>query len=495
MVFPARLSRQQYLRFLFSPLRGVKSLNALVQIVLLFLGQFCAFIGYLLSRLEDAAGPQQRSLQQQTGRFGRPLFTFLTSIGISSFFGFLFFMFAARWLSVVELGIFSACFSIISLLQYLSVSGVATSTIRFALEYQKKDAITGIQRAVTAGTVLFLTYTVFFCGMLATGTFLFTAVSAQAEQITTLLWPTLSVAVILLFNEFLTTQFSITLSQQKLAAVRLYISLLRFLLLAAFYAAGSLTFVNALISLAGPSLLGIVFMFPEFNKYLISPFSISRNIYTALARYSLWQTISVSIAIICYNSGSMILFGFGKVEEAGLYGLALSLSFVFSVVQSALTTYFLPIGSRITPEEFPDILRRTSRLAFPIVIISLLSVLLMNLYFADIFGREKETAYLPFVLLSFGYILGYTFPLLTIGLHVFFKPRYITIGLTVQLIIFTGLIILWRANSALIIASAFCLSRIGYMAATWVLLQKELQTRQIHIPLSTYLTFGFGDKS
>lgn len=467
------------------------------------IAQLFAFLGYWFARWEGIDRIRKHGSRMGTNdeektlnRHHAPrLLTFLGGTVVSSTFGFLAVVLIGRFLNGEPLGIFMTLFSSTSIIVTLIVNGFSASVTRYASEYVRKGDTAG-ESAVLNSAARLVCGVIVILSCIAFAVFQIRAIGEVFSD-TTILLPLLVIGGMsggILF-EFLNSVYLIHHETTTLSLIRTIVSVLRF---------GSIGFALMLNSFS-PIILYSAFFLPTWvgtfivlPRYLRAARTRQSNGHTRTPSYkeqlaySGWQALSTTISSVLYQAGAPLLMGFAMVKEAGFYGLGLSLSFIYSVLAVSLGSFFLPLGAQLfSDEELPELIRRTLRLGFPCMLISIVSILFASPIVRFLFGPEKISSAPVFALISLGYIFSIGFPVLNVSFHYFFKPSHITLSQISQLVVFVILLIPLLGLGATGVALAFLLSRIASLTVGFILLHRELFERNIVVPPRTWLTFGF----
>jgi O-antigen/teichoic acid export membrane protein len=177
-----------------------------------------------------------------------------------------------------------------------------------------------------------------------------------------------------------------------------------------------------------PFWIGVLITGVHFYKLIFSKGKVFLTNFKKLIKYGSWQTFTGILGQFISQLGTILLALYATSKDIGLFGIATSLSLVFTIVGSNISSYFMPIGSRLkSTDEIKPFIIRTFRLVLPIAIICFISLFFSKQIIGLLYGMEKINAVPIFILLSVTSIVSFIFVSTGIILHYFLKPYLFTI--------------------------------------------------------------------
>jgi O-antigen/teichoic acid export membrane protein/glycosyltransferase involved in cell wall biosynthesis len=489
----------QYYRELFSfVVRDQRWYRKPLRLILAFLAQIAIVFGFVGAALEGVRDFQEERTEHpgaaMSGLHGTMLglLTFLGGNVMSSVFGFISFIIIARALSVQEFGIFTLAFSLTSILSMLAQWGLGTSVIRHATEFSKRADEEGAATILKSALVLQVTG----IGLVVS---LFLLLSGELNRHllrvslpADLLGFTLLGAAGSVLFDFLVSAYSIRLRFLNLSILKTIVSLVRVCLVAAAvlnrWTSPSILFLAFVV----PYWIGAVASVPMFRRTIGLRGSVQLSMFRRILAYGGWQTISRAAAVFLRHAGPFILAAVSTEKEVGIYGLGLSLSFIYGVVLQSVSSYFLPIGARLSSDDSVEpFIRRTLRLSLPLIALCLVSLVFAYPFVTLVYGPEKTDAVPVFVLLSLTSIAAMGFSVIQVLFHYFFKPQYISIVLLIRLGVFLVASFLLSSFGGVGIAVAFLAAEFVSLSVSFALLHHKFKEHRIVIGKHLWKTFGY----
>jgi O-antigen/teichoic acid export membrane protein/glycosyltransferase involved in cell wall biosynthesis len=456
---------------------------------LIVLAQASAAFGYLSAAWEGITDLRKEGAERGTAS---GLTSFLAGTIASSIFGFFSFVIIGNALSIAEFGLFTVAFSFEAVLSTFCNAGLPVSVTRHASEYSKKNDKAGTASVLRSGLVLQVTLLIILCAaiFLISG-FLTNRVFSVALSPSLILAVVVSACSTALFN-YVTSIYSVHLRFYELALLRTVVSVLRILAVAIVAIFRETTAVNFFWAFTLPTWVGVAIALLPFYDAIKRQRAVHSRELGQIAIYSGWQSVTGISRILTTHLGPLILAIYSTDKEAGAFGLGLALSFVFAVIGGAIHAYFMPIGARIpSHNDIPEYIRRTLRLGFPFMLLSLVIVAFSGPLVRLIYGESRQIAVPIFALLSAPTIIQMAFTSVNNIFHYLFKPKYISYEVLVRLLLFLSGSILLSGHGALGVAAAYCAA--GFISYTFsvVLLARELKRIGIRPQPLLWLSFGF----
>lgn len=491
---PKRLPLSGYIRLLASVGRG-RSLFIRAEIVFLtILAQACAFLGYLGTAWEGIRNiVSERTRAQSAGKIGiqgraPEMVSYLIGTLGSSALGFASFLIMGRVLSVEQFGGFTLLFSLSTLLQTISSTGMSAAVTRHAVEGTKGGDLAARAQSMKSAAVLFVLTSVGTLGIAWLAWDWLVPSSARIHFGRDIVDIFLVGTLAAMAFDFFGSVYAITYRLLRLSLLRFAVSLIRMCAIVGvlmFHVRDSIALYAAFFL---PNWLGVVLTVRAYMSGVLGTGRVSIKEGRKLAGYAGWQTFSSTTAVILQHAGSVILAAVAGQDQVGYYGLGLTFSFIYSVVAASLASYFIPIGMRLrSNEDVLEFVRRTTRLSLPIAVLCIISLLVIAPLFSVLFGDQKAAALPVFVLLSLSAILGIGMVGLHALFHYFFKPRLVTYAQIVGLITFVFCAAVFSSMGAVGIAAAILGARVALFGGLLVLIRSEFSARRISAALHTTL--------
>jgi O-antigen/teichoic acid export membrane protein len=155
----------------------------------------------------------------------------------------------------------------------------------------------------------------------------------------------------------------------------------------------------------------------------------------------------------------------------------------------------MPIGARVKSNaDIIPFVRRTLRLAMPLVIVSLISLVFAYPVMSLMYGESRTVAVPVFVLLSLSILTGTSFASVNVLFHYFFKPYYIALETTLRAILFlSGSFLIAHSTGAIGVAAMYLGANLIAQAVSFLLLAKEFKRRGVSLEPRVWRTFGFSE--
>jgi O-antigen/teichoic acid export membrane protein/glycosyltransferase involved in cell wall biosynthesis len=420
------------------------------------------------------------------------LFSFMTGNAVSSAFGFLCFLIMANALSLADFGIFMVAFSLQAILTHFGNFGLPTSVTRFASEFSKSCDESTASAVLKTGLLLQLlnVSVVALAVLLARGLLLdrLLAVSLSEE----LYFAVCAALVVTVLYNYLSSVFSVYLRFIDLAVLRMVVSVTRFAAVVTVWLASVVSPFVFFAAFFAPQVVGLVASFLVYRRATDAQGRVTARLAPKLLSYAAWQAASGSFSFVNKHLGALILAMYVSEREVGVYGLGLSLSFVYGVIGATVSTYFIPIGARVrSTDEILPFIRRTLRLALPVAAVGALTLVLAEPVVQVLYGEEKTLAVPAFVLLSIPNLVSMAFVAVTVLFHYFFKPYYITVERLVQSTLFVVASLYVARYGATAVAAVSCIASLAGIAFSFAFLTREFRKRGLELQPRMWRTFGF----
>ena len=182
-----------------------------------------------------------------------------------------------------------------------------------------------------------------------------------------------------------------------------------------------------------PFWIGVLITGIHFYKLVFSKGKVFLTNLKKLIKYGSWQTFTGILGQFISQLGIILLALYATSKDIGLFGIASSLSLVFTIVGGNISSYFMPIGSRLkSTDEIKPFIIRTLRLVTPIAIICFVTLFFSKQIIGLLYGIGKIDAVPIFILLSVASIISFIFISAGIILHYFLKPYLFTIEAVIR---------------------------------------------------------------
>lgn len=495
------LSFREYMEMIRETSSDPRLLRRISKGSLALLAQFFVLLGYVSASWEGITDLRQERTEHAASAasgergtmFG--LLSFLGGSTFSSAFGFVSFLVIANVLSIAEFGVFMVAFSMEAIVSTIAGLGIPTSVTRYASEYSKRNDESGASSILKSGLALQVILIACFAILAFLLSDYVTGSLLNVQLPRALLLAVLVGACGSISYDYVTSIYSIYLRFLDLTLLRSVVALVRFMLVT----------VVALSAVGSPVYLFWAFILPNWLGLGIASFAFYRTVrgkgspqpayFRSILQYGGWQTATSVTRLSTTHFGSLLLATYSTEHEVGVFGLGLTLSFVFGVIGAAIGSYFMPIGARVKSiSEVPSFVQRTLRLVLPISILCLLSLLfaypLVNLFY----GSTRLAALPSFIFLSFPAIVGMTFIAVNVLFHYFFKPYYITFASMFRTAVFFLASVYVARFGATAVAATFCGAGLLTIALSFVLLRLEFRKSGLRVDIHLWRTFGFSTK-
>ncbi len=456
--------------------------------LILFFSQLFTSLGYISAKWEGIKDLRdEKSDSAKTFTSGRKgtvigLFSFLGGNLFSSVLGFTTFIILGKYLELEQFGNFMIAFSLLTIISKFTNFGLPVSVTRYAadsVKLQDKEKTSFILKNgfFIQSIILSLSLLVF----LLLNHFLEGEIEAFKLPVMIKYGIAVGIVSTTLFDFFLTI-YSIHLEYLKIAFIN---NLVAFLRLSSILVLIIFLRPNAGIlfwAYAGSGLIGAIILSLNYFAKILPSSKINYEEIKKLLRYGSFETVTGISRQIISNGGPLVLASLSTKAEAGLYGIGMSLSFVYSVIALNIRSYFFPIGSRlISNDTIIPFIRRTVRLTLPIFILGIISLIIAKPLLDNFYSESKAEAYPIFVLLSLPAILKLFFSSMLILLHYYFKPQYIAYEAFSRSILFLIIAFIASGYGAMGVASALLLTSLIGVGVILYLVHNELKKNNLRL--------------
>lgn len=463
--------------------KGKSPSRRLLDVALVLVAQLSIFAGYISASMEGATNLNEERRREKTGgeheskgtTFG--LFSFLGGTVLSSSLGLLSFIILGNVLALPDFGVFMVAFSLEAIVASIANLGLPTSIARFATESSKNGDTAGVAATLRTGLMVQSSLVIIvLVGLWLASDLLVNDFFAIELPPSLLLAVMAGVCGSALF-QYLSSVFLIFLHFNNLVLLRTAVSAVRVGSIGAVVLLGLASPISLYLAFTLPNGLGALIAYREYRKHLqgiAAPSGAQRL--GSLLTFGGWQTVSQLSRVLITHIGLLILAMFSTQEEAGTFGLGLTLSFLYGVIASAVSSYFLPLAARIKSEgEILPFFRRSFRLSLPLAIFCIAPLLVSFPLVRLLFGESKTVAVPVFVLLALPIIAQILFTGISAFFHYLFRPEYGAYEMLLRITIFTAGSLALAGYGALGIALAFlCAGLIG-IAFSVFLAQREFR--------------------
>ena len=284
---------------------------------------------------------------------------------LAAFLGFLTILIISRGLTVSDFGLFNMAISAMLITSSLSCLGMDTAMVRFASSYlvlQKTAEATQVLRAtflvmtifsfilavVIFNTAELLSTKVFYSSNL---TSLFKLAAFGVLAISTLSYLKSALYTYQLFHMGVILQSLVDFG--KLSTVLVLIFCLK------------MNTFTAVAAFAFAPLIGVLLGFGLLHRELFSRGKPLQNLFSRLFSYSKWLFVSNVCGVILPYVGVFMLAKMLSSEAAGIYGLALNLTYIFPIIIYSLRSVLLPEVSRFREiAQFDKYIRGSLKISF-----------------------------------------------------------------------------------------------------------------------------------
>ncbi|MCO6472633.1 MAG: glycosyltransferase [Melioribacteraceae bacterium] len=456
--------------------------------LILLLSQLFTAFGYVSAKWEGIKDLRdEKSDSAKTFTSGRKgtvigLFSFLGGNLFSSVLGFATFIILGKYLELEQFGNFMIAFSLLTIISKFTNFGLPISVTRYAsdsvkLRDKEKTSFILKNGIFIQSIVLFLSLLIF----LLLNHFLEGEIEAFKLPVMIKYGIAIGIVSTTLFDFFLII-YSIQLEYLKIAFIN---NLVAFLRLTSVLLLIIILKPNAGIlfwAYAGSGLIGAIILSIKYFSNIVPSSKINFEEIKKLLKYGSFETVTGISRQIISNGGPLILASLSTKAEAGLYGIGMSLSFVYSVIALNIRSYFFPIGSRlISNDTIIPFIRRTVRLTLPLFFLGIISLIIAKPILESFYSESKAEAYPVFVLLSLPAILKLFFSSLLILLHYYFKPQYIAYEAFGRSILFLIIAFIVSGYGAIGVASALLLTSLIGVGVILYLVHNELKKNYLRL--------------
>ncbi len=454
--------------------------------ILVLFAQLFIALGYFSAKLEGVTDlSKEDSHSSKTFTSGNKgtaggFYTFLSGNILSSFFGFLTFLIISKSLTLEKFGVFTVAFSLFSIVTKISNFGLNTGIIRYGAEFNKNNDKDKVASILKSGLVLQIIILAAVLTALYFSVDVINALFLSKHIPRKLLIGTLvGISGAVALNYFLVI-YSIKLEFIRLTVINNIVSLSRFVLIIAIYFFYDYNTGIYFWFFILPFWIGVFLVAPKFMKFISGRGKVSAEESKKIIIYGGWQTLTGITRQTLRHIGPLILAVFVGKTEAGLFGLGMSLSFIFGVLLNNIRSYFLPIGSKmIHDDEIIPFFKRSLRLTFPVAVLGALVILFAYPFILLYYGEAKVAAFPVFLFLSLPSVMKLLFSAVVVLLHYFFKPQYIAYEVLIRLALFLAFSVFFIRFGALGVSfEVFIVSVIG-LFILFGFVKKEFSERGI----------------
>lgn len=462
--------------------KGKSPSRRLLEVAVVLVAQLSILAGYLSASMEGTTNLNEERRREQTGgghdskgtAFG--LLSFLGGTVLSSSFGLLSFMILGNVLALPDFGVFMVAFSLEAIVASIANLGLPTSIARFASESSKNGDTAGVAATLRTGLMVQCSLVALVLVGLWISSDLFVNDLFVIDLPPPLLFAVMVGVCGSALFQYCSSVYSIFLRFNNLVLLRTAVSVVRIGSIGAVVLAGLTSPISLYLAFTLPNWLGAIIAFREYRKHLQEPTSENAPGFRTMLTFGGWQTVSHLSRVLITHIGLLILATLSTLEEAGTFGLGLTLSFLYGVIASAVSSYFLPLAARIKSEgDILPFFRRSFRLSFPLAIFCFATLLVSFPLVGLLFGESKTVAVPVFVLLSLPIIAQILFTGIPAFFHYLFRPEYGAYEMLLRIALFTAGSFALAGYGALGIALAFLSAGIIGIAFSVFLAQWEFR--------------------
>ncbi len=342
--------------------------------------------------------------------------------------GFLSILIISRVLTVSAFGLFNLALSIMIILSSLSGLGTETGMVTFASFHLRDDRQGKAARVIRVGfyarTVfsLIIAMTVFL-----TARPLSTVIFHYPELVPLVKLSSVGIFVISIAAFFKSVFFTYQLFKRSVVQ-QLLVDIIKLVTVFCFLYLLRMETATAFAIFALAPLLGIIYGFIMLKKRLMIKNEPVPGLYRRLFDFSKWIFISNLCVLILPYIGIFMLFRMAGNEAAGIYALALNLTYIFPIIIYSLYSVLLPKLSRFKErEEFEKYFKSSMKVSSLIAVV-IVPILIFSSKIIPFFFGVKYTGSVPvFNLFLLGFFATTVNSTLRILLFSIEKPQIVTI--------------------------------------------------------------------
>lgn len=448
-----------------------------------YISQLFFILGFFGAKFEGISNLQEEKAEQMhtavSGSRGTALgfFSFLSGSLVSNALGFLGMILIGRVLSLSDYGVFVLLQSLHMILTGVGNFGIPSSISRFAADHKKVNDEKGFNELVTSGFIIQLSFSAIL--LLLIGVFHY----INAAELLGIFIPT-DLLYLLVFGiitnillNYMFSTYSARLELIKSSLINIGITLFRFsiILISIFIFEPNIS--NLYSAFVFSYCLGLVIIFPKFKRYLV--FS-SRFLFKSIKKivsFGSWRVVSSFAQLLISNLGPIFLSIYSTKTEAGIFGLGVALSHIYSMLIINIGSYFTPIASHLSsPSEVLPFLKRCGRLSLPIFVASAISLLFSFNLYEFVYGPDKINSAPIFIIYSIPIVLNLIFVSIYALSQYFYNPEYITVATLSSLIVFLLLTYFYVPDSAMTMAVIYMNSQLfGLVVISALVVPKILE--------------------
>jgi O-antigen/teichoic acid export membrane protein len=252
----------------------------------------------------------------------------------------------SRTISVSDFGLFNISISVILMVQPLINFGMLGTMIKFVSSHLSRDRDDEATHVVKAVLVIKVTFS------LVMSAFVFFLADPLAQHVFRLpsLFSLLRIAAFGIFFLSMFNYVKATLWAYKKFAAYVVIQFLtdiaKVLTICVLFLISALTVLSAISVFSILPILGIMLGFIYFRKVFSSRGNHTKKLYFQLFSFGKWLFLSNLGRRFFLYIGVVMLARMLDSEAAGIYGLALNLTYIFPIIVSTFTSVLLPEVSR-----------------------------------------------------------------------------------------------------------------------------------------------------
>lgn len=363
-----------------------------------------------------------------THRLAKHLTLVFTGNIFAAFLGFLAVLIISRGLTVHDFGLFNIAISAMLIASRFSGLGMDTAMIRFTSSYL------GVKKTSEATQVLRTTFLVKIISSFILAVIIFNTAELLATKVFhySSLTPLLKLAafgvlVIPTFNYLKSVLYTYQLFQMGvILQILVDFGKLSTVLVLIFYL--KMNILAAVAAFAFTPLIGLLLGFGLLWQKFISKEKPIQNLFSQLFSYSKWLFVSNVCEVTLPYVGIFMLAKMSSSEAAGIYGLALNLTYIFPIITYSLMSVLLPEVSRFREiAQLDKYIRGSLKISLYIGIAILPLLFFSHKIILFFFGSRYLDAVPIFNWLMLGFIVLTINSTIRVTLHSMNKPQVLAV--------------------------------------------------------------------
>ncbi|HTY45037.1 MAG TPA: oligosaccharide flippase family protein [Patescibacteria group bacterium] len=344
--------------------------------------------------------------------------------------GFISLLLVARGLSVADFGLFNVAISLILVIQVFTAFGIDTSMVTHVSSYLGKEKPAQAKEVVSAGFIFIIinTCAVGLC-IYAAAPYIAKNIFHLPQLVSLLRLASLGIACVSLFNYTKTTFYAYKQFKQY-AFILLLVDTLKLAVIFTLARSSRISASSAVAAFGLSPLLGAILgTWVLRDKFSLSARQVKKAM-LGLLDFTKWIFVSDMAKQIFPYVGTFMLAKLLDSKAAGMYGLALNLTYAFPILINSFNSVLLPELSRFKQiSQFENYLKTSFRILSYLVAAAIPCTFFSARFIIFFFGSRYVNSIVVLNWLIFNYLVtAVNSTLLNLTLYSLKKPRIVAVS-------------------------------------------------------------------